>query len=582
MRWKLIFKPLTTLLIFNNFIMATEIPLAPTNAGVYNITEDSIRLSFLDNADNEKGFIVYHQGVVIGTAPAKAGRERYQYINLIGLKPSSLYTVNIVAYNTQGESLPLTKSFRTIKAPPATKEGTPNRPTNIAVYKETPNSVRVSFLDNADNEEGFRIEDLSGNVLMDQIPAKKASGHYQYVNLQGLNAGKLYFIRLFAYNVQGDSAPSITKAFRTPKDQNNTIESNNTSDINLSVIPNQEEPSSSSELNETSNTNPSNLPNQEINISSTELNSSSNQEENISSPIITISKENNQSLKKTIEYPEITLELNSQNTHELIAINQTLIEKENKKIPIKGIKNGDTFYVYSIPLTKGSNEINLTATSDKGVETSKLFTISTDLNSTLPIQMHATKYSAIEILETNITIDTSLDATEYLLDINRDGIIDEVNDNGHFSLTLIKEGVYQPRVTIRTHDGLLFSSDYFALSLEVKKESEQNDPPQTEPIVIAKKFVASLLADDRKEVELLLAKNQRVIDAIYHNEDTLALFKNIYRHIIEWQWVYHSASEASVKIKYEIDGETYAGGFEMNTVNQQQNRGRFWMIRFIY
>jgi len=196
--------------------MALSVPTAPINAGAYDFTATSARLSFKDMSDNEEGFRVYHEGKVLGSVGAKEGSGEYHYISLVNLTPATLYTVNIVAFNRAGESESLIKSFRTTASLATVNEGVPAQPdTYIGVWGETQESARISFKDNANNELGFRIEDIEGNVLLNNIPPKEGSGHYQYVTLSGLKAGTLYQIRIFAYNAQGDSLPTGVRAFRT-------------------------------------------------------------------------------------------------------------------------------------------------------------------------------------------------------------------------------------------------------------------------------------------------------------------------------------------------------------------------------
>ena len=196
--------------------LALEVPTAPINAGAYDFTADSARLSFKDTSESEQGFRVYYNENLLGEVGAKAGSESYQYITLEGLTAEHLYTVKIVAYNEAGESEGLIKSFRTTQAYPPPNEGAPNQPFRyVGVWEASENSVRVSFRDNSDNEQGFRIKDTQGNLLKDNIPAKEGIGGYQYVSLSGLESGRLYQIQVVAYNEHGESLPSGIASFRT-------------------------------------------------------------------------------------------------------------------------------------------------------------------------------------------------------------------------------------------------------------------------------------------------------------------------------------------------------------------------------
>jgi len=220
MKWKQTLKTLLAIIVLSININATQTPKAPINAGAYRFTEDSARLSFMDMSDNEEGFRVYYNGEVIAVAEPKKGNSSYQYIDLIDLVPSTLYTVNIVAFNSDGESSALVKSFRTTSAstPP-----NPNAPVGvgsyIGVWDITEGTAHISFRDNSDNEEGFRVEDINGNVLLDNIPAKTSKGDYQYAIIRGLKAGMVYQIKVFAYNEDGDSMPSAIRTFKTKGDK---------------------------------------------------------------------------------------------------------------------------------------------------------------------------------------------------------------------------------------------------------------------------------------------------------------------------------------------------------------------------
>jgi len=192
-----------------------EVPSAPIYAGAYDFTANSARISFKDTDNNETGFKIYQfaptDAGVIATVEAKEGNDSFQYVNLTGLEESTLYGINIVAYNDDGESEPLVKWFRTIAPPP-----TPAQPTNVGAYYPTETSIRISLLDNSDNEQGFRIDDRNGTTLA-TLPAStpmESTGEYQYVTITGLNPCTLYTTNVVAYNANGDSQ-ATEKSFMT-------------------------------------------------------------------------------------------------------------------------------------------------------------------------------------------------------------------------------------------------------------------------------------------------------------------------------------------------------------------------------
>ena len=302
-------------------------------------------------------------------------------------------------------------------------------------------------------------------------------------------------------------------------------------------------------------------------------------------PSSIISDELNSTLSQTtIPYNRITLEINATFTDSLFAINKTLSQEQNRTIRIKGVDNNGTFYLYNIPLIKGTNHIELNASNSEVKELLQTITINADANISLPIGMRATKYDGVKPLDTTVEVGTYLTVQEYLFDEDGDGIIDETHtpDDTNFTLNLTQEGRYKPRVTIRTEDNLLYSSSYYALSLDVKADANQSDPKGAEPIDVAKEFVEAIMSDDRERVEHLTGYNQKISYLIYSNPKATKFIKKIYSNITNWEQQYNSMGDASVKIEYEDNGTIYGGGFEIIPASMQRNTGRYLMIRFIY
>ena len=287
-------------------LFAESIPPRPTNIGVYNITATSARMSFKDLSTNEEGFRVYHNLINIAEIPAKKGMGSYQYKNLLALKSCTLYTINLLAYNSEGESKSIRKSFRTkgcipvdsvnkkpiinpvadktaiinkgvliegtasdsdgkvvsyqwkkgdtvltnsasftyipkkvgidiltfivkdndgatasrnirvvvsekiVEEPPSTNR--PKAPINIGAYNFKETSVRISFKDMANNEDGFRV--IHNGTILAQIAPKEGEGKYQYKTLENLEMCTLYSVKVTSYNSVGESTP-LSKSFKT-------------------------------------------------------------------------------------------------------------------------------------------------------------------------------------------------------------------------------------------------------------------------------------------------------------------------------------------------------------------------------
>ncbi|WP_428739126.1 hypothetical protein [Sulfurimonas sp.] len=284
----------------------------------------------------------------------------------------------------------------------------------------------------------------------------------------------------------------------------------------------------------------------------------------------------------TLKYTTFTLSVEAPDSKTVTALNQTLLTDQNKTVVIKGVDNNTTFYLYNIPLVSGTNEINITATNEKNESVSKFFSFTSDANGSAPIAMHADSFSGVKSLQTDVKVGTLLNAKKYLFDQNGDGIIDEIKEDANFSVNLNQEGRYKPRITILTDDDVLYSSNSFALSLDVKADANQTDPVGAQPVDEAKHFVEALINNDRASVEEWFGHNEKLISYIYSDPKIQPFLAETYKHITSWEQTYHDSGYATVKILFEAEGKTYEGGFEMVTINPQVSTGRQWIVRFFY
>jgi len=214
----------------------------------------------------------------------------------------------------------------------------------------------------------------------------------------------------------------------------------------------------------------------------------------------------------------------------------------------------------------------------------KRITIHADANQSVPLAMRATVYAGVQRLDTTVEVGTiDLNITEYLFDVESDGKIDTIQNDANFTLHLTDEGRYRPRVTVRTAEGLLYSSGDYALSLDVRASAEQKDPMGARPVDIAKRFQGIVLSNDRASVERLVGSNPQLLHMLYGNPYAIPLLEDIYRSIKTWhvkKW--DIDGRASVSYTFEINGTTYGGGMELKLIDAQVKTGREWIIDFIY
>ncbi len=146
-----------------------------------------------------------------------------------------------------------------------------------------------------------------------------------------------------------------------------------------------------------------------------------------------------------------------------------------------------------------------------------------------------------------------------------------------------RKGGYRPRVTVETQEGPLFSSDAFALSLDVVSDANQKDPKGGRPIGAANDFKEAVLAGKRDRIERLLGYNPRLTSLLLENPYALNILQDIYRKSQNWKvqdW--GKDGRASVSYTFEVNGTTYGGGLELRLISPQLYSGREWVIDFIY
>ena len=91
---------------------------------------------------------------------------------------------------------------------------TPNAPgPYIGVTGIDTTSVRVNFLDNSDNEDGFLLFDESGDINITLPENNTTASSQTYVTLTGLTCDKVYNIKALAFNVNGNSETSDARSF---------------------------------------------------------------------------------------------------------------------------------------------------------------------------------------------------------------------------------------------------------------------------------------------------------------------------------------------------------------------------------
>jgi hypothetical protein len=202
---------------------AAAVPNAPgPYVGITKISDSSVRVSAKDNSNNEDGFYTsvydYATSILVKRVQVNGSDKSYTYANIEGLICDKLYSVNVIAFNSEGNSSQSdTKHFNinnTFVAPCSNPNTTPDKPgPYIGVTGIDSSSVRVNFLDNSDNEDGFLLFDRTGDIN-ETLPENNATESSQvYKTLTGLTCNRTYFIKALAFNGAGNSETTDERDF---------------------------------------------------------------------------------------------------------------------------------------------------------------------------------------------------------------------------------------------------------------------------------------------------------------------------------------------------------------------------------
>ena len=177
----------------------TYAPTAPSNLHSASTSAHTAKLTWRDNANNETGFNIYRNNILIHKTGANT-----TYYTLSNLLANTSYTYSVSAYNTQGESNKISTSFTTSAEP------IPEKPSHISTNNITEHSITLQWNDNANNESGYLI--YHGSTLIAKLPANTHT--YTVSNLAPRTT---YIYKIIAYNTTGNSAPTYIQ-FSTKDD----------------------------------------------------------------------------------------------------------------------------------------------------------------------------------------------------------------------------------------------------------------------------------------------------------------------------------------------------------------------------
>jgi titin len=173
--------------------------LIATSAGA-----DQVDLVWTDNATDEAGFKIERSLDNIVFSPAATTGANVTSYSDGGRTASTTYWYRVSAWNASGDSACSNTDSATTDVPPPP----PQAPSVLTAVSSGSSSINLSWIDNADDEQGFEIERSTDNIIFES--AGSTGANITVFPDTGRAAETTYWYRVYAYNGSGNSAFSNT------------------------------------------------------------------------------------------------------------------------------------------------------------------------------------------------------------------------------------------------------------------------------------------------------------------------------------------------------------------------------------
>ncbi len=191
---------------------SATVPVAPSALSAVALSSSSIKVSWVDNSNNETSFVVYRWNGSTWVQISTVGANVTSYTNT-GLQASTTYFHYVCAQNSAGSTCASTYSTATTQTSSATA---PAAPSGLSAVALSSSSIKFSWADNSNNETGFVVYRWNGSAWV-QI-ATVGSNVQNYTDT-GLQPSTTYYHNVCAQNGAGAGCAST---YSTATTQNAT------------------------------------------------------------------------------------------------------------------------------------------------------------------------------------------------------------------------------------------------------------------------------------------------------------------------------------------------------------------------
>ncbi len=186
----------------------TTPPAAPANLTATAVSSSQINLTWTDSDTLEQGFKIERcdgagcsDFAQIDTADANITSYADSRLNA-----STTYFYRVSAYNAVGDSDYSNATSAATQAPPMP----PDAPADLTAAAASSSRIDLTWVDNAGNETGFKIERCTGVDCTEFTQITSVGANVASYSNTGLTASTSYSFRVRAYNTVGDSSYSNT------------------------------------------------------------------------------------------------------------------------------------------------------------------------------------------------------------------------------------------------------------------------------------------------------------------------------------------------------------------------------------
>jgi len=184
-------------------------PTAPSGLAAAAASSSTVNVTWTHDGSNVSAFEVERSNDGVAWSQAGTTDPSTTYFSNTGLSALTQYY-----YRVRGVNSGTYSSFSaTVSATTLAPTAPPEAPSGLAVSALSSNSLRLTWNDNSNDESGFKVERSTNNSTWTSVTTP-AAGQVTFTDT-ALAASTLYYYRVLATNVAGDSANSASASAAT-------------------------------------------------------------------------------------------------------------------------------------------------------------------------------------------------------------------------------------------------------------------------------------------------------------------------------------------------------------------------------